>query len=104
MAMTIDDIKRLIANDENRHLGLRKTTGELKEGMYTACAFLNGEGGQLIFGIASTSLRILGQEVNDNTQKEIALVLSGLEPVVNVSVQYIDVPDKPGSQVIAMYF
>ena len=45
MAMTIDDIERLIANDENRHLGLRKTTGELKEGMYTACAFLNGEGG-----------------------------------------------------------
>ena len=45
MAMTIDDIKRLIANDENRHLGLRKTTGELKEEMYTACAFLNGEGG-----------------------------------------------------------
>lgn len=42
--------------------------------------------------------------MNDNTQKEIALVLSGLEPVVNVSVQYIDVPDKPGSQVIAMYF
>ena len=104
MAMTIDDIKRLIANDENRHLELKKTTGELKDGMHTACAFLNGEGGWLIFGIAPTSLRILGQEVNDNTQKEIALALSGLEPAVNVSVQYVDVPDRQDCQVIAMYF
>lgn len=70
MAMTIDDIKRMIVNDENLHLELQKTTGELKEGMNTACAFLNGEGGWLIFGIAPTSLRILGQEVNDNTQRK----------------------------------
>lgn len=65
--MTIEDIRRLIANDENRHLELKKTTGELKDGMHTACAFPNGEGGWLIFGITPTSLRILGQEVNDNT-------------------------------------
>ena len=70
MARTIDDIKRLIVNDENRHLELKKTTGELEEGMHTACAFLNGEGGWLIFGIAPISLRILGQEVNDYTQRK----------------------------------
>ncbi|MDO4164291.1 MAG: ATP-binding protein, partial [Bacteroides sp.] len=102
--MTAEDIKQLIAKDENRHLELKKTTGELKDGMHTACAFLNGEGGWLIFGIAPTSLRMLGQIVNDNTQREIAQALSGLEPAVDVSVQYIDVPDRPGYQIIAMYF
>jgi hypothetical protein len=43
--MTINDIKRLISNDEHRQLELKKTTGELKEAMHTACAFLNTDGG-----------------------------------------------------------
>lgn len=59
--MTIDDIKVLIASDESRTLELKKTTGELKDGMYAACAFLNTEGGWLIFGIAPKSLKIIGQ-------------------------------------------
>ncbi len=35
--MTIDDIQRLIQNDETRTLELKKTTGELKDGMRSAC-------------------------------------------------------------------
>lgn len=72
--------------------------------MHTACAFLNGAGGWLVFGVAPKSLKILGQEVTDNTQREIAQALSGLEPAVSVDIQYIDVPDRLGCQVIAMYF
>ena len=34
-------------NDEHRQLELKKTTGELKDGMHSACAFLNTEGGWL---------------------------------------------------------
>ncbi|MBD5207855.1 MAG: ATP-binding protein [Bacteroidales bacterium] len=49
--MTIDDITTLIASDESRTLELKKTTGELKDGMHAACAFLNTDGGWLIFGI-----------------------------------------------------
>lgn len=73
--MTIEDIKQLIAGDEHRTLELKKTTGELKDGMQSACAFLNTEGGWLIFGIAPTSLKIVGQMVTDNTQRELAQVL-----------------------------
>jgi len=62
--MTIDDIKKLIASDESRTLELKKTTGELKDGMHTACAFLNTEGGWLIFGVAPKSLKIIGQAVD----------------------------------------
>ena len=39
--MPIDDIKSLIASDESRTLELKKTTGELKDGMHAACAFVN---------------------------------------------------------------
>lgn len=33
--MDIEELERLIANDENVHLELKKTTGELKDGMHT---------------------------------------------------------------------
>ncbi len=68
MALTIEELKELIQADEHRQLELKKTTGELKDGMHSACAFLNTEGGWLIFGVAPKSLKILGQQVTDNTQ------------------------------------
>ena len=102
--MTIDDIRTMIVSDESRILELKKTTGELKDGMHSACAFLNTEGGWLIFGVTPKSLKIVGQEVTDNTQREIALALAGLEPAVDVHVEYVDVPDYPGNKVIAMHF
>lgn len=42
--------------------------------------------------------------MTDNTQREIALALAGLEPAVDVHVEYVDVPDYPGNKVIAMHF
>lgn len=104
MALTIDELKIQIQSDEHRQLELKKTTGELKDGMHTACAFLNTEGGWLFFGIAPTSLKILGQQVTDSTQREIAQALSYMEPQVDVRVEYIDVPDRPDNKVIAMHF
>ena len=77
--MTIDDIKNLVSADESRTLELKKTTGELKDGMHSACAFLNTEGGWLIFGVAPKSLKIIGQEVTDKTQQEIAQALAGID-------------------------
>lgn len=65
--MTIDDIKNLVSADESRTLEPKKTTGELKDGMHSACAFLNTEGGWSIFGVAPSSLKIIGQEVTDKT-------------------------------------
>lgn len=72
--------------------------------MHSACAFLNSDGGWLIFGVAPKSLKIVGQEVTDKTQQEIAQALSGLEPAVDMHVEYVDVPEYPGHKVIAMHF
>ena len=49
--MTIEDIKKLVTVDESRTLELKKSTGELKDGMHVACAFLNTEGGWLILDV-----------------------------------------------------
>ena len=102
--MTIDDIQKLIDKDESVTLELKKTTGELKDAMHTACAFLNTDGGWLIFGVTPTSRRILGQDVNDNTQREISQALSGLEPAVEVKINYFDVPDSDGKKVSVSTF
>lgn len=102
--MTIDDIKALIASDESRTLELKKTTGELKDGMHAACAFLNTEGGWLIFGVAPKSLKIIGQQVTDDTKREIAQALAGLEPAYDIPPIYVDVPEYPGNKVIAFHF
>lgn len=104
MVMRFENIQELIAKDEHRCLELKKTTGELQDGMHSACAFLNTNGGWLIFGVAPTSLKILGQQVTDNTQREIAQALAGLYPAVEVKPEYIDVPGRLGDQLIVMHF
>ena len=100
--MTIDDIQRLIQSDETRTLELKKTTGELKDGMCSACAFLKTAGGLLLFGVAPGTLQIVGQQVTENTRREIAHELTKLEPSINLPVEYVDVPHREGFQVIAI--
>ena len=65
---------------------------------------MNTDGGWLFLGIAPTSLKILGQQVTENTRKEIAQAIRGLEPAIDVPIKYIEVPDRPGNFVIAMHF
>ena len=42
--------------------------------------------------------------MTDNTQREIAQALGGLTPVVNAKPEYIDVPGRPGNQLIVIHF
>ncbi len=102
--MTIEDIQKLITGDEHRELELKKSTGELKEGMHSACAFLNTDGGWLVFGITPKSLKIVGEQVSDSTRREISEAVSGLEPAVVVCTEYIDIPCRPDFKIIAMQF
>ena len=61
--MMTEDFQRLITEDEHRELEVKQSTGELKVGMHSACAFLNTDGGWLIFGIKPKSLKILGERI-----------------------------------------
>ena len=97
--MTIADIQNLIKNGESRTLELKKTTGELQDGMHSACAMLNSDGGYLIFGV-TPSLKIIGQQITDNTKQEIANALTGFEPAIDLVPEYIDVPEREGNQLI----
>lgn len=100
--MTIEYINEIVSKGESRTLELKKTSGELKDGMHSLCAFLNTDGGILIFGVAPTSLKIEGQIVSDKTRQEIAMEMRKIEPFVNIPVEYVDVPDGKGKQLIVI--
>lgn len=102
--LTIQDIETIVHRDENRVMEAKETTGELVKGMQSGCAFLNTDGGWLFFGIHPTKLTILGQDVADRTRQEIAWEMRKFAPTIDLAAQYIDVPDRPGKQVIAIWF
>ena len=100
--MTLEELKKLISKDETK-IELKKSTGELREGMHTACAFLNSDGGVLVFGV-TPSLSIVGQIVSESTRRDIAQALAGIEPAVTPVIEYVDIPDKDNHQVIVLRF
>ena len=56
----IDDIRKLASGDEGGRTEYKLITGQLERGMETLCAFLNGEGGTVLFGVADNG-KITGQ-------------------------------------------
>lgn len=104
MQLSLEDIEHLIASKESKSLEFKETTGQLTRGMETGCAFMNSpSGGYLLFGINDKG-KIIGQEVSDKTQKEIAGALRRFEPTVLVDVAYVPIPAHENKCVIVIHF
>lgn len=88
----LDIIKRLIAEKEGGLVEFKETTGQLERGMETLCAFLNGNGGTVLFGVSDKG-KIIGQEVSDKTKRDIAEAINRLEPVAMVQISYVPLSD-----------
>ena len=83
---TLDDIKSLIKSDtETDTIEFKRTTGQLERGMETLCAFLNGEGGTVLFGVTDEG-KIIGQDIAGKTKETIGEAVSRLEPSANVRI------------------
>ncbi len=85
-------IQNLIAEKEGGKVEFKQTTGQLERDMETLCAFLNGEGGTVLFGVNDNG-KIIGQEVGDKTKREIAEAIRLIEPFATITVSYTGVPD-----------
>lgn len=83
----IDDIRKLASGDEGGRTEYKLITGQLERGMETLCAFLNGEGGTVLFGVADNG-KITGQEVSDKTKREIAEAIRLFEPFATITVSH----------------
>ena len=69
--------------------------------METLCAFLNGEGGTVLFGVKDNG-KIIGQEVSDKTKREIAEAIRLIEPFATITVSYAGIPDKYPTSIVRL--
>ena len=60
--------------------------------METLCAFLNGDGGNILYGIKDNG-KIIGQEVSDSTKRSSAEAVNRIEPFVELEIAYVSIPD-----------
>jgi len=68
--MTFENIKQLIERGESRTLELKKSTGELKDAMHSACAMLNGSGAKrIIDACKEQNVQEPTWEINDSSVK-----------------------------------
>ena len=98
---SLDIINDLISGTETAQIEFKETTGQLERGMETLCAFLNGTGGKVVFGVTDKG-RLIGQEVSDKTKRDIVEAIGRIEPLINVEVSYIPIPDT-NKQVIILH-
>jgi ATP-dependent DNA helicase RecG len=99
MRIGAKELPALVSQGESDTIEFKRSTGEMKEAMQTLCAFLNGMGGTVLFGVKPNGA-IEGQEVSDQTLRDIAQAADRFEPPAHVSIQRVRV--KPAHDVIAV--
>jgi ATP-dependent DNA helicase RecG len=87
----------LVDEGESQALEFKRSTGELKEGLQSLCAFLNGSGGAVLFGVRPEGT-VEGQAVSDQTLRDIAQAADRFEPPAPVSIRRIKI--KAGREVL----
>jgi predicted HTH transcriptional regulator len=65
-AITVDELTRIARQDESPTVEFKKSTQEKDRACRTLCAFANGQGGKLFFGITPAD-KLAGQQVTDRT-------------------------------------
>ena len=93
------DLARLLKPGEGSNLEFKRSTGELREGLQTICAFLNGSGGIVLFGVHPDG-QPEGQQVSDQTLRDIAHALDRFEPPVNLPIERL--PADKGREILIL--
>ncbi|MEW6076467.1 MAG: Fic family protein [Thermodesulfobacteriota bacterium] len=100
--MRVKNLKQLAAlasQGEGETLEFKRSTGELKEAMQTLCAFMNGSGGTVLFGVRPDGT-VAGQDVSDKTLRDISQAMDRFEPPAHVAIERIRI--RSGREVLAV--
>lgn len=79
MPRTESERNVLLSRGESAVVERKRTTGERREAMQTVCAFLHGHGGLVVIGVRPDG-RVEGQQVSDQTLRDVAEKLDGFAP------------------------
>ena len=77
--MNIDQLSALVATGESERMECKETTGTRREAAMTMCAFLNQQGGQVLFGVTPAGT-VVGQQVSERTVEELSAELRQIDP------------------------
>ena len=86
--MHLNDVINLAQRGESQTVEFKKSTAEKDRACRTLCAFANGQGGQLLFGITPAG-KLVGQQVTDRTLEELAQEFQGFEPPLSPGIERI---------------
>ena len=64
--MTLEELQALILSGEGETLEVKETTGQRVDACETLCAFLNKDGGAVVFGVGKKG-KVTGQLVSDKS-------------------------------------
>lgn len=88
------ELAHLIAGGESEQVEFKKTTRLLREATETLCAFANHRGGYLFFGVEDNG-RVVGQQVSDDTLKNIAnTVKLNTDPKLYPTIEQVEIEGK----------
>ena len=77
--VTPEQIAALVASGESEALECKETTGTRREATQTVCAFLNQDGGRVLFGVTQTGA-IVGLQVGESTIEDLSAELQRIDP------------------------
>lgn len=89
---SLSAVKDLIASTDSSAVELLESTAHLDHGMETLCAFLNGTGGTVIFGVTYQG-QIVGQEISNKITSDLDEAIRHVEPYASIDVSIIAIPD-----------
>ena len=86
--MTQDQIIAWATAGESETMEFKKSTAEKDRACRTLCAFANGQGGRVLFGVTPSG-KVVGQMVADRTLEYLAQEFQGFEPPLFPSVERV---------------
>ncbi|MDR1062740.1 MAG: putative DNA binding domain-containing protein, partial [Azoarcus sp.] len=97
--MVTRQITAWLASGESATLEFKKSTAEKDRACRTLCAFANGQGGRVLFGVTPAG-KAVGQTVNDRTLEELAQAFQNFEPPLFPTVDRV--PVEGGREVLVV--
>lgn len=85
---TSEQIAAWASTGESESLEFKKSTAEKDRACRTLCAFANGQGGRVLFGVTPAG-KVVGQDVTDRTLEDLAQEFQGFEPPLFPSVERV---------------
>ena len=90
--MTIEELKEIIARDECETIEFKESTGQRVDACETLCAFLNRDGGTVVFGVTRKG-KLTGLLVADTTKRDLFEAFQKFEPAADVEVAWVPVDE-----------